>query len=224
MAEIITDTITTTETAAIKHPKLLTFLGKFISLLFHPLFIPVYVTLYLLFVHPYLFAGFPFLVKLQRAASVFFNMTFIPGFAVFLMWQLKLIDSLQLRTPKERIIPYASAIIFYFWGWYAMSRQPDNPEAFISFLQGAFFGVCGAWIININSKISMHTTAMGGLIAFMLLFSFTDDHASGLYLSIAILIAGLVGTARFLVSDHTRLEINQGYIVGALGMLMAWWI
>lgn len=224
MADITTDTIGTSETVAIKQPKVLTFFGKILSFIFHPLFIPVYVTLYLLFIHPYLFAGFPTVVKLQRAVSIFFNMTFIPGFAVFLMWQLKLIDSLQLRTPKERIIPYASAIIFYFWGWYAMSRQPDNPEAFVSFLQGAFFGVCGAWIININSKISMHTTAMGGLVAFMLLFSFTDDHASGLYLSIAILIAGLVGSARLLVSDHSRLEIIQGYVIGALGMLMAWWI
>lgn len=224
MVDSTPDIVTSSETERAVHPKWLQLFAKFISLVFHPLFIPVYVTLYLLFVHPYLFAGFPDLLKLQRASSIFFNMTFIPGFAVFLMWQLKLIDSLQLKTPKERIIPYASAIIFYFWGWYAMSRQPDNPEAFINFLQGAFFGVCGAWIININSKISMHTTAMGGLIAFMLLFSFTDDHASGGYLSIAILIAGIVGSARFIASDHTKLEINQGYIIGALAQVMAWWI
>lgn len=208
----------------IQQPRLLRVFAQILSWVFHPLFIPVYITLYLLFIHPYIFAGFPTILKLQRAISVFFNMTFIPGFAVFLMKQLKLIDSIQLRTIKERLIPYASAIIFYFWGWYAMSRQPDNPEAFVNFLQGAFFGVCGAWIININSKISMHTTAMGGLLAFMLLFSFTDDHASGLYLSIAILIAGSVGTARFIVSDHSRLEISQGYIVGALAQVVAWWI
>jgi hypothetical protein len=193
-----------------------------ISYLFHPVFIPVLVSAFLLFIHPYLFSGFTPLLKLQRLTTVFFNMTFIPGFAVFLMWRLKLIPSMHLRTSKERIIPYATAIIFYFWCWYAMSRQADSPQPFVNFLQGSFLGVCGAWIININSKISMHTTAMGGLLMFFILFSFSDPHGSTLYLAAALLIAGLVTTARNLVSGHSRLEIIQGLIVGLLSMLVAW--
>lgn len=199
-------------------------ISQVLSYIFHPLFIPVYVTAYLLYVHPYAFAGFPPSLKLFRLLSVFINTGLIPGFAVFLMWRLKLIDSMKLRTTKERIIPYAAAIIFYFWAWLVFSRLPDSPEAFVSFLQGSFFGVCGAWIININSKVSMHTTAMGGMLCFFLLFSFQDDQASGLYLSLAILIAGMVGTARLMISDHTRFQIIQGYVVGALGMLVAWLI
>lgn len=198
--------------------------SHFISYLFHPLFIPLYVTAYLLYLHPYAFAGFPPALKLFRLLSVFINTGLIPGFAVFLMWRLKLISSMKLTTTKERIIPYAAAIIFYFWAWLVFSRLPDSPEAFVAFLQGSFFGVCGAWIININSKVSMHTTAMGGMVAFFILFSFNDDQASGLFLSLAVLIAGLVGTARLMISDHTRFQIIQGYVVGALGMLVAWWI
>ena len=129
-----------------------------------------------------------------------------------------------LRTAKERIIPYAAAIIFYFWCWYALSRQADSPQPFVDFLQGSFFGVCGAWIININSKISMHTTAMGGMSMFFLLFSFSDPHGSTLYLAAALLLAGSVTTARNLVSGHTRLEIVQGLIVGLLSMLVAWMV
>lgn len=200
------------------------FLAHGISYIMHPLFIPVYVTAFLLYIHPYLFAGFAPLLKLQRLGSVFINMTFIPGFAVFLMARLKLIDSMYLKTNRERIIPYAAAIIFYFWGWYVLSRQQDSPAAFVDFLQGAFFGVCGAWIININSKISMHTTAMGGLVAFMTLFSFQDETTSGLYLAVSVLLAGWVGMARLMVSDHSRLEINQGYIIGILAQLVAWWL
>lgn len=199
-------------------------LGHGVSYIFHPIFIPVYVSAFLIYVHPYLFAGFPPLLKLQRLITVFFNMTFIPGFAVFLMARLKLIPSMQLRTTKERLIPYAASIIFYFWGWYVLSRQPDSPEAFINFLQGCFLGVCGAWIININSKISMHTTAMSGMLTFLFLFSYTDDATTPLYLVIGIFLTGLVTTARNLVSDHSRLEIVQGLVVGALAMLVAWWI
>lgn len=204
--------------------KLGKFLSQLISYVMHPLFVPCYVTFFLLFVHPYVFSGFEPLLKWQRLASVFINMTFIPGFAVFLMRRLNLVDSMQLKTNRERIIPYAAAIIFYFWGWYVLSRQADSPLVFVDFLQGCFFGVSGAWIININSKISMHTTAMGGLVAFMTLFTFQDENASGLYLIISILIAGWVGMARLMVSDHSRLEINQGYIIGILAQLIAWWL
>ena len=192
-----------------------------ISFVFHPLFIPSFVTAFLLWEHPNLFAGFPPLLKVQRLVSVFFNTAFIPGFGVFLMWRLKLVPSMKLSTTKDRIIPYAAAIIFYFWAWYVLSRQHDSPELFVDFLQGCFFGVCGAWIININSKISMHTTAMGGLLAFAVILSIKDTDTSPLYPAVAILIAGMVGTARFLVSDHSRLEINQGYIIGILAMLLA---
>lgn len=202
----------------------LIFVAQALSIVFHPLFIPVYGALFLLYIHPYLFAGYSDLFKLQRLATVFLNMTFIPGFSVFLMWRLRLIESMKLTTARERIIPYAATIVFYFWCWYVLSRQTDSPEAFVNFLQGCFFGVCAAWIININSKISMHTTAMGGLVTFMLLFSYSDNTASTLFLALTFLVAGLVTTARNLVSDHSRLEIIQGLVAGTLSMLMAWFI
>ena len=204
--------------------KLVRAFAHLISYLFHPLFISTYITAFLLYVHPYVFAGFGPTLKLYRLLSIFLNHALIPGFAVFLMWRLKLISSMQLKNSKERIIPYAAAIIFYFWGWNVMSRIPENPAVFVNFLQGVFFGVCGAWVININSKISMHTTAMGGALAFFLIFYLRDSNASGLYLSIVMLVAGMVGTARLIVSDHTRFQIIQGYVVGALAQVVAWWI
>ena len=129
-----------------------------------------------------------------------------------------------LDTTKERIIPYAAAVIFYFWPWLVLKQLHGTPMVFVDFIQGSFFAISGAWIININSKISMHTTAMGGLVTFFLLFSFNDDQANGFYLSLAILVAGMVATARFIVSDHTKFQIIQGFIVGALAQLLAWWI
>lgn len=198
--------------------------AHFISMVFHPVFMPVYGSAFLLFIHPYVFAGFSPEYKWQRLASVFFNMTCIPVFAVFLMWRLGFVSSMQLRTAKERIIPYAASIIFYFWSWYVMSRQPELPAVFVNFLQGAFFSVCGAWIININSKVSMHTTAAAAQLAFMLLFCFADPFFSYIYLCVSVLLAGLIVSARNLVSGHSRLEIIQGLVTGALAMVIAWWI
>ncbi|MET0300654.1 MAG: hypothetical protein ABW036_12860, partial [Flavitalea sp.] len=98
-------------------PLPLRILGHVISYVFHPLFIPVYVTAFLLFIDPFAFPGLDHKMKVFKLAGVFFNTTFLPGFAVFLMYQLKLIKSMFLRTQRERIIPFAVSMVFYFWVW-----------------------------------------------------------------------------------------------------------
>lgn len=198
--------------------------AQIVSWIFHPLFVPVYVTAFFVYVHPYAYAGFDSRRKIFTVLSVAFNIAFLSGFAVFLMRQLGLIQSMFLRTQRERIIPYSVAIIFYFWTWYVFHNQSDNSPFLTKFLLGAFLAVCGAWMFNIRFKISMHTTAMGAMVVFFLLFAFADAYPSGAYIAIPLLVAGLVTTARFIVSDHQNAEIYTGLIVGAICQLIAWWV
>ena len=44
----------------------------------------------------------------------------------------------------------------------------------------------------------------------MMLLALTQSVSFGVYISVALLIAGLVCTARFIVSDHTQKEIYGG--------------
>ncbi len=204
-------------------PAALRFFAKFFSYLFHPLFISSYVIGFLIFVHPYAFAGFDPTVKVLRFLTILIYNTLFPLFAVFLLWRLQLgVQSMQLRTMKERIIPYVIAMIFYWWTWHVYANLPDIPPVAIHFLLGAFLGVCGAWIFNIYFKISMHAIAAGGLTMFFFLFSFQDTYASGLYLSLALLVTGLVCTARLLNREHTPFEIWFGLFVGLLAQWLAW--
>lgn len=195
-----------------------------VSYIFHPLFIPTYVTAFLLYLHPYIFLGTDPADKIKKLAFVFFNTGFVMAFAVFLMRRLGLIGSLYLRTSQERIIPYAAATIFYFWAWYVAHKQPDNPVLFVQFLLGSFLAVCGAWLFNIRGMISMHATAMGGLVMFFLLLTFTTDHASGSYVAVPLLLAGLVTTCRLIVDAHSLKQITIGFILGALSQLIALWV
>jgi len=207
----------------LKQPAPIRALAHIFSYIFHPLFIPAYVTAFLVFIDPYSFAGVTYKYKLFRLISVFFNTALIPGFAVFLMWRLKLIQSMQLRTQKERIIPYAAAMIFYFWAWYVFHNQKDNPQPFLDFLLGSFLAVCAAWFLNIVTKVSMHAIGVGGLALFFLLQAFSQQDVTGIYFSFAILITGVVCTSRLIVSDHTQGEIYLGLIAGALCQLLAVW-
>jgi hypothetical protein len=204
-------------------PAPLRLLAHFISYIFHPLFISTYVIGFLIFFHPYAFAGFDPTTKVFRFLTILVYNSLFPLFAVFLLWRLKLgVQSMQLRTVRERIIPYMIAMIFYWWTWHVYANLPDIPPVAIHFLLGAFLAVCGAWIFNIYFKISMHAIAVGGLTMFFFLFSFRDAYASGLYLSAALLVTGLVCTSRFLCSDHRPFEIWSGLFTGMVVQWVAW--
>ncbi|HXB45846.1 MAG TPA: hypothetical protein VNV85_17385 [Puia sp.] len=203
--------------------RLVRFLAHFFSYLFHPLFITSYVIYFLIFIHPYAFAGFEQKAKVFRFLTVFLADAILPLFSVFLAWRLRLgVESIHLRTQKERIIPYAMAMIFYWWSWHVYANLPDMPSASIHFLLGSFLSVCAAWFCNIYFKISMHAVAMGGLVMFLVLFSFGDGFTSGLYLPGAILIAGVVCTARLALGAHTFFELYCGFFTGMLMQFIAW--
>jgi hypothetical protein len=78
-------------------------------------------------------------------------------------------------------------------------------------------------LVNIYMKVSMHSISMGILLIFMSLLAFTQDGSYTVYMSVAFFLAGLVCTARFIVSDHTGKEIYTGLLVGGLSQLMAIW-
>ena len=198
-----------------------------ISYIFHPLFISVYVMGFLIFFHPYAFTGFDMRTRIFRFINIVFCDTFLPLFAVFLMWRLKLITSLTLRTPKDRIVPYIIAMTFYWWTWMVFKNVSSKdelkiPDTAIHFLLGAFLAICGGWICNIFFKISMHSIAMGGAVMFFLLLGFNDSSASGLYIGVALLCAGIVCTSRLILSAHNGFEIWVGLFVGALAQWVAW--
>jgi hypothetical protein len=196
-------------------------LAHFFSWVFHPLFIPLYVTIFLSYIHPYAFVALSEKGKIFKILFVFVNTALFPGAAVFLMWRLKFIQSMFLRTQRERIIPYAAAMVFYFWAWYVSRSLQDSEELFTGFLFGSFLTVIAAWLANIYFKVSMHAMAIGGMVFFIMRVSFADDGTSGLYPSLALLIGGIVCTSRMIVSDHKPVEIYSGLLLGVLCQVLA---
>src|SRR6185436_3221271 len=107
------------EDISTKQPlKISTVIAKVISYIFHPLFIPTYVFFWLLIRFPYEFSGITPLALFARKITVFWMTAFFPAFSVFLLWRLKFIDNIMLRSQKERIAPYIITMIFYWWMWY----------------------------------------------------------------------------------------------------------
>lgn len=196
--------------------------GQIVSFVFHPLFIPFYLALFLIYIHPYAFAGMDDKTKIFRALSVFILTAFFPAFTVFLLWRLKFINSVLLRTQKERIIPYIAAMFFYFWIYYVSKNLPGNSPAFVWLMLGVFLSSIAALMANIYCKISMHAIAMGNLFIFFMLLALSGDASIGQVMA-GVFLAGVVLSARLFVSDHTSFEVYFGFVLGIICQFTAAW-
>ena len=204
------------------HPAVF-FLGKLVSYVFHPLFIPSYIFYLLIKVFPFEFAGINQWELNMKTFSVFWMTAFFPGFAVFLLWRLKFIDNIYLRTQKERIIPFFITMFFYWWMYYLSRNFTDQPIVLKFFYFGIFISTSLGVIINNFIKISLHGMAMGGAVTAIIFFSLYYNTPMSLIIIAAILLTGIVSTARLLVSNHTTLEIYTGLIVGAICQIAAYY-
>ncbi|MCU0321421.1 MAG: hypothetical protein MUE72_03345 [Chitinophagaceae bacterium] len=207
------------------HPnKVLVFVAKILSYAFHPLFIPTYIFLFLGYQFPMEFAGLTDKGYKLKLFGLFWMTAFFPAFAVFLMWRLKFIDNIFLRTQKERIIPFFVSMFFYWWMYYLGKNFKDQPEVLKFFFFGIFISTSIGVIINNYIKISLHGMAMGGALTAIVLFSFYYQTSLGLPIIIATIITGLVATSRFIAGSHTNTEMYGGLILGCICQLVAYWV
>ena len=207
-----------------EQPPVLRIIAKLISYIFHPLFIPVYVFLWLIWRFPIHFddissVGFTF-----KTVSVFLNASFFPAFAVFLLWRLKFIDTIFLRTQKDRIIPYMITMIFYWWMWYLSRGFTDQPDALKFFYFGIFLNTVFGLIINNFIKISMHAMGAGALLMFIILTLGHYETFLGADIIAATILTGFICTSRLLLNEHSTAEIYTGIFIGALCQLLGFWI
>ena len=203
------------------HP-LVRAIARIISYVFHPLFIPVYISWFLIFVNP-LFPAINASDKWILLLRFVVMYTVFPLITVLLAKGLGFIQSVYLKTQKDRIIPYIVCGIYYFWMWYVLKNQPEFPRYFVMLSLAIFIASFMGLILNSFMKVSMHTISVGVLITFILLLAFLTDVNYGFYIAIAFLLAGAVSTARMINANHYPIEVYAGLIIGILAQLAAYY-
>jgi hypothetical protein len=197
------------------------FFAHLFSYLFHPLFIPVYVAWFITFIHPSYFSGFNPHQKTWIIIRIAYTMVFFPFITVVLLKGLGFSKSIFLKTQQERIIPYISCGIFFFWAYLVFRNQPEIPKILTTFTFGVFLSSSAALLANIRMKISMHAIGMGGLLGIFIVIMYQNTMLMTWPLALALLITGLVCTSRMIVSNHTSREIYAGLVLGLLCQFVA---
>jgi hypothetical protein len=113
-------------------------------------------------------------------------------------------------------------MLFYFWTFWTFHREFNAPLLIQTFLLGVFLTTVSLFMVTIFYKISLHTGAWGAVIMFALICSLQQVQFSILFLILSMVVAGLVGTARLFLKEHSGKEIYSAYIVGGISQLLAY--
>ena len=194
--------------------------AKIISTLFHPLIMPV-IGLFIIFnTDSYINYAIPKELKEAVIILVGTSTFIIPLLISLLLLNRKLIDSLEMETQKERVIPYAFTIIFYVFTLYMLNKASIPPIIF-NFVIGATLSVIIAFVVNIKWKISAHMIGIGGLVGALICISIMLEIYITPFIILALLIAGLVGSSRLILKAHTQSQIYAGFFVGIICQIIS---
>jgi membrane-associated phospholipid phosphatase len=205
-------------------PKFLQFLAKVVTYLCHPVFMPL-VMAYVLTKLSVSFRDIPEKPLGLWLLSIGITAVFFPLFSILLMKPLGFISSYHLPTPKDRIIPLIATMTFYFWVTHVFNNMPGTPVPLVLkvLLLGNFWGVILAFMANIFTKVSLHTAGAGAMVGIMAVLLIVNPINVVLPFMIAVIIAGIIGTARLILKAHLPGDIWLGYIIGILVQFLAYW-
>lgn len=191
--------------------KEIVFTAKVLSVLFTPFYLPI-LGLLILFIFSYL-SLLPLTYKLFLLLMFYLFTVFLPTALIRFYRRYQGWTLIELGSRERRAIPYVISIFSYLLCYYIMAAT-HVPHFMGSILIAALVIQVACAIINLFIKISTHTAAIGGvtgaLLAFSVIFSFNPVW----WLCIVLLLAGMVGTSRMILRQHSLRQVVLGYLAG----------
>ena len=189
-------------------------LSKFISIILHPLWMPlfsVYLSLnYVPSLKLFVYNSLDFIYL-----SILVYTVILPLISVLFLIKLRVLGSLEMSHLNERCV---ALFITFFWMSFGLFSL-QNILNFVPILNAVLLGGCVivllAGIISLSWKISLHMLGAGGLFGGVIAISFLYNKTSILIL-LLILFSGMLGSARLHEKAHTLSQLYIGYLIGII--------
>lgn len=193
--------------------KTIILIARVMSMVFTPFYLPL-LGLAALFFLSYL-SLMPAGYKVFVLSMVYLFTIFLPTVLIHFYRRYQGWSPIELGVKERRMVPYTISIICYFVCLYLMEIF-HIPHFMGSILMAALFLQVLCAIVNVWWKISTHTAAIGGvagaLIAFSEIFLFNPTW----WFCLVMLVAGMVGTSRMILRQHSLTQVLGGFGVGLL--------
>jgi membrane-associated phospholipid phosphatase len=195
----------------------LSLLAKITSVIFHPLFMPVY-GMIIVFLPASPYGYLPLGVKKLLILIMLVNNVFLPFSLLPFLKHMNFISSWSLSERKERNIPMIITTILYATTSYMIFRFPV-PFFLKTFIFSAFMLSLAVTVINFRWMISVHAAGAGALIAYILILCFRLYAPLEGYLLLSLIAGGLVLSSRLLLKVHSPRQVWYGFFLGFTGIL-----
>lgn len=201
---------------------------KIISVIFHPIFMPVYLAFLIV---AYVPNSFPELFGRKYNMHMMMIAILMVGFPLIslaIMKALGMIKSFSMKNVKERFIPMIAVATYYLWTF--MMFKPDSKTAFATdpvlsnMILGTVVSIFLAFFFNSFYKISMHAIAAGGMLGVIMNIMPLASYNMTFILIGGIILAGLISTARLYLKEHTNKEVYMGFFAGYFAQFFAYQI
>lgn len=188
--------------------------SKVVSYILHPLLMPA-TGLFVLFNSGTYLSFLPMEAKkvvfmIVVLCTLIIPLTLVP----FFLYQ-KYILNVEMEERRERVIPMLSGLLLYVFCYFWLRRIPI-PTVYHAFMLGGSVAVFAAVVTTWLWKISAHMIGIGGLTALITYLIWSLQVDLQFYLILAILAAGLIGTARMVLRAHQPAQIYAGFAAGFL--------
>lgn len=187
--------------------------AKIISAIFNPFVVP-FLAFLVLFFCSYL-SMLPLTYRLIVLGIVYAFTILLPMIAIFFFRKINGWGFGAFRDRKKRFVPYLLTIICYV-SCLVMMVRIGLPRYMTGIILATLIAMVICIVVNIKWKISEHMTAIGGVIGGLIAFSFLFNYNPTVWLSLFILLAGVLGSARIILRHHTLPEVLTGFAVGAV--------
>ena len=187
-------------------------LTQLISILLHPMFMPILALHLTLLVLPSMAFTLSQNLLLIYGILIFSTMV-LPLISIFWLMQKGKVSSLEMRNHKERSLPLFKTIIWMSFGYYLLQNLLFYTPILKAELLGAILIILLAAIISKFWKISLHLLGIGGVVGVFIALQIM--HGDFLYLLLLfILLSGLLGLARIKQKAHNYAQVYAGFLVG----------
>lgn len=187
--------------------------AQVVSHLYSPFYLPV-VAFIALFTLSYLNL-LPWQTKLILTLMVYILTVLLPYVGIRLYRRLNGWTRRQMGRRERRFVPYLICMCSYALLLYFLYNL-HMPRFTLGVVVGALLIQVVCTFLNSRIKVSMHAAASGGVIGALLAFSLIFSFDPTSWLCLAILLCGMVCTARLILRQHTLAETGWGVLVGVL--------
>lgn len=183
------------------------------SVILHPVIIPLLTLFLLIQLDPFLTELIPPRGQWRILLAVGITTGLLPALSVFILSKAELVESVELKGRKERILPFIMTL-FYFIATYILLMKTSLPSIIYSALLGGIVALSGMILLTLFKRVSAHLCAYGTLMGTL----------AGLYIRspfpflelaiLMVLLGGLLASSRVVLGAHSLSELLIGVLWG----------